>query len=174
MADPVLWPAPFELNRLEHGPVSQRIVADAPTRERIARALGLNRLDRLEAELELSPWLDGARLRGRWRADVEQTCGVTLEPLQSNLEGEFELKALPEGSPNAPKETDEAVLDLEAEDPPDLIKDRRLDLGGLVIEQVSLQIDPFPRKPGAVFLAPETEAPVSPFAVLRGLKAPPR
>lgn len=170
MAKPEAWSVPFELSRLAHGPVSQTIAPDEAARDRIARALGLDRLDRLEAELEISPWLDGARVRGRWRADIEQTCGVTLEPLPSALEGEFELKAVPEGSPNAPQTAEEVVLDLEGEDPPDVLADDRLDLGALVVEQLSLEIDPFPRKPGAVFAAPEGEKPPSPFSALQGFK----
>jgi|WetSurMetagenome_2_1015567.scaffolds.fasta_scaffold827186_1 uncharacterized metal-binding protein YceD (DUF177 family) len=168
------WPQPFELNRLAHGPVVRGLVADAGARERIAQALELDRLDRLEAELEITPWLDGARVSGVWSADIEQTCGVTLEPLASALSGRFELKALPAGSPNAPQTPEEMALDPEAEDPPDILEDDRIDLGALVVEQLLLNIDPFPRKPGAVFDAPEPEQPPSPFAVLQGFKARPR
>ena len=168
------WPQPFELNRLAHGPVTRKLEADAAALQRIARALELDGLGRLEAELEISPWLDGAKVSGTWSADVEQTCGVTLEPLASALGGEFELKALPAGSPNAPQTAEEAVLDPEAEDPPDVIEGERLDLGALIVEQLSLNIDPFPRKPGAEFEAPEAEHPPSPFAVLQDFKARPR
>lgn len=168
------WSVPFELNRLAHGPVTLRLEPDEATRTRIARALGLDRLDRLQAELEISPWLDGAAVRGRWSADIEQTCGVTLEPLPSRLEGAFELKAVPEGSPNAPQADSEVVLDPEGEDPPDVLAGDRLDLGALLVEQLSLEIDPFPRKPGAVFAAPEPESPPSPFAVLQDFKAKPK
>jgi uncharacterized metal-binding protein YceD (DUF177 family) len=154
--------------------VTQQLVADDAARGRIARALDLERLERLEAELEVSPWLDGARVSGTWSADVEQTCGITLEPLRSALSGRFELKALPAGSPSAPQTGEEAALDLEADDPPDVLDDDRLDLGALVVEQLSLNIDPFPRKPGAVFEAPGGEGPPSPFAVLQGFKARPR
>ena len=174
MSESGLWPQLLELSRLDHGPVTRRLAADADARERIARALELDRLGRLEAELEISPWLDGARVIGTWSADIEQTCGVTLEPLESVLSGKFELKILPAGSPNAPQTDEESVLDPEAEDPPDLIEGQRLDLGALVVEQLSLNIDPFPRKPGAVFEAPEAEQPPSPFAVLQGFKARPR
>jgi hypothetical protein len=45
-----------------------------------------------------------------------------------------------------------------------------LDLVHYVLEDLSLSIDPFPRKPGAVFIAPEPAVEVSPFAILRQLK----
>ena len=41
---------------------------------------------------------------------------------------------------------------------------------GHVIEHLALEIDPFPRKPDAVFEPPATEEETSPFAVLKGLK----
>jgi hypothetical protein len=45
-----------------------------------------------------------------------------------------------------------------------------LNLVHYVLEDLSLSIDPFPRKPGAVFVAPEPAVELSPFAVLRQLK----
>ncbi len=169
MAD-AAWPKPLKLAELAHGPVSRRLQADAPARQRIAAELGLDGLDRLEAEAEFSPWLDGARVRGRLSAKVRQTCGVTLEPLESDIDHSFELSLLPAGSPNAPSEPDDGVIDPEAEDPPDLIEDDQIDFGALVIEELSLEIDPFPRKPGAVFDAGPEESPPSPFAVLKDFK----
>ncbi len=163
-------PKPVKLAALSRGPVSRRIAADAESRARIAFELGLDGLDRLEAELEASSWLDGARVRGRFDAVVRQTCGVTLEPMESRLSGDFERKILPAGSPNAPAQPEEAVLDPEAEDPPDLIEDEAIDLGAILVEQLALEVDPFPRKPGAVFDANPDERPASPFAVLKDFK----
>jgi uncharacterized metal-binding protein YceD (DUF177 family) len=155
------WPKPLRLSELAHGPVSRRVSADEAMRARLAGELGIDGLDRLEAEIEAEPWLDGARLRGRLDAVVRQTCGVTLEPLESEIAQTFELTLLPEGSPNAPAGTEE-VIDPDAEDPPDL--------GAIVVEQLALEIDPFPRKPGAVFDAGPQEQPPSPFAVLKDFK----
>lgn len=163
------WPRPLKLSELAHGPVSRRLAADAALRSRVARELGLDGLDRLEAELEVEPWLDGARLRGRLDAVVRQTCGVTLEPLESEIDHAFELTLLPEGSPNAPTGAEE-MIDPEAEDPPDLIEADQIDLGAIVVEQLALEIDPFPRKPDAVFDAGPQEQPPSPFAVLKDFK----
>lgn len=164
------WPGLVRLSELDRGPVVRRIAAGPEIRAGLARQLGLDGLDRLEAEVEVAPWLDGANLRGRFDAAVRQTCGVTLEPLESELSGAFELKLIPEGSPNAPAEPEDAVLDPEAEDPPDLIEGETIDLGALVVEQLALEIDPFPRKPGAVFDAGPQESPASPFAVLKDFK----
>jgi uncharacterized metal-binding protein YceD (DUF177 family) len=59
---------------------------------------------------------------------------------------------------------------LDAVDPPDLIEDGIIDLGGYVVEHLALELDPFPRKPGAEFTPPETDPEPSPFAVLARLK----
>ncbi|HQT52251.1 MAG TPA: DUF177 domain-containing protein, partial [Phenylobacterium sp.] len=55
-------------------------------------------------------------------------------------------------------------------DPPDVLADEEIDLSAYLIEQLALEIDPFPRKPGAVFeYAPDTTD-LSPFAALKKLK----
>jgi hypothetical protein len=41
----------------------------------------------------------------------------------------------------------------------------------LVIELLALALDPFPRRPDAVFEAPATDAAPSPFSVLAALKS---
>ncbi len=164
------WPSPLKLAELARGPVTRRIAAGPETRDAIARQLAVDGIDKLEADLEAAPWLDGVRLRGRFDAIVRQTCGVTLEPLESELEAEFDLKLLPAGSPHAPAEPEEVVLEPDAEDPPDLLEGETIDLGAVVVEQLALEIDPFPRKPGAVFDAGPNEEPPSPFAVLKDFK----
>ena len=164
------WPKPLRLSELAHGTVSRRVHADAAALQRIAAELGLDGLDRLEAEAEVSPWLDGARVRGHLRALVRQTCGVTLDPLESQIDQDFEVSLLPVGSPNAPAAPEDSVIDPDAEDPPELIEGDEIDLGALVVEQLALEIDPFPRKPGAVFDAGPEESPPSPFAVLKDFK----
>jgi hypothetical protein len=168
------WPQKVRLRQLGPGPLTRRLVADEPQRAAIARELGLDGLDELEGELTVSPWLDGAEIHGRWRARIVQTCGVTLEPLPSEPQGEFLVRVVPAGSPNAPAPPDEEELvDLEADDPPDVLEGEEIDLCAYLVEHLALQIDPFPRKPGAVFEQPEEPRPPSPFDKLRNFKAGP-
>jgi hypothetical protein len=100
-------------------------------------------------------------------------CGVTLEPFEQELDGEIRLRALPEGSA-ALGGTDEGGgeldLDPEGDDPPDVLEGHEIGLGAYVVEDLSLAIDPFPRKPGVEFQAPEQAGEPSPFAVLAKLK----
>ena len=61
---------------------------------------------------------------------------------------------------------------LDEEDPPDPIVDGKVDLGALAAEFLALALDPYPRKPGAEFAAPEVAEPDSPFAELARLAKP--
>ena len=152
-------------------PLRRRIDLTAPERRDVARDLGLEGLNLLEAEVRLSGWHDGLRIEADWRGNVTQTCGVSLDPFDSPLSGAFTVDVVPAGSPHAPVADDvEIVLDLEGDDPPDVVEGDAVDVGAYVIEHLALEIDPFPRKPGAEFQPPEAEPESSPFAVLRALK----
>jgi hypothetical protein len=165
------WPITLALHELGRGAGERRLIAEGPTLKRIAEALDLLELKSLEATLRISPWLDGAEIEGRWSAVVVQMCGITLEPFETALGGELALRAVPSGSAALPVDPDhELELDPDADDPPDEITDGILPLGTYVVEDLSLAIDPFPRKPGATFEAPEGPAEPSPFAALARLK----
>jgi uncharacterized metal-binding protein YceD (DUF177 family) len=167
------WREVVTLAEVQRAMVRRTLEADAAARERIGKALGLDALLGLKAEVRVSPWLDGVEIDGRWRAQVRQTCGVTLEPFDSDLEGELHIRALPQGSAalGGPDEAGgELDLDPDADDPPEMLPDDRIDLGAYVVEDLSLAIDPFPRKPGVEFQAPEQPGELSPFAVLAKLK----
>ncbi|MDR3510880.1 MAG: DUF177 domain-containing protein [Caulobacteraceae bacterium] len=168
------WPVIVRVGEVarfsEAHPMHRRLVADEAARKAMAKAYDLVSLNRLEAELDLSGWFDGVRIDGRWSADIVQTCGVTLEDFPTTLSGEFTVRAVPEGSRHAAPPEPEVEVDLDAEDPPDVLETDTVDIGGYVAEHLALEIDPFPRKPGAVFVAPEPEAEASPFAALLKLK----
>jgi hypothetical protein len=151
-------------------PLRRRLVADEAARAALARALGLEALERLDADLALHGWFDGAAIEGRWSARIEQICGVSLEPFQTDLAGEFLVRVVPPGSVHAPSPEAEVTIDLDADDPPDVAEGDLINLGAYVVEHLALEIDPFPRRPDAVFEAPEPDPEASPFAVLRALK----
>jgi uncharacterized metal-binding protein YceD (DUF177 family) len=170
MTDALPWTEEIRLKEVGRSPLRRRLAADEAVRARVAEALGLNALHRLEALVSVTPWLDGAQVEGRWSASYEQTCGVTLEPFETQVKGEFEIRVVPRGSRNAPEDSHEVSVDPEAEDPPDVLEEDRIDIAAYVVEHLALEVDPFPRKPGAVFDPPEPEEPPSPFAVLRRLE----
>lgn len=165
------WREVIRFGEVSRGPVTRTLEADAKARAAIARLLGLVAVDSLKADITVRPWMDGAEVEGSFTADITQTCSVTAEPFEETAESEFLVRVLPPNSPNAPQEpVEEIELDLDADDPPDVLEGEDIDLGGYVVEHLALELDPFPRKPGAEFLPPKDDADLSPFAVLRMLK----
>lgn len=159
---------PIRLNEIGKG-VERTLEPDAAVRAKIAKALDLASLDAFTAELLLQPADNaGYRLSGRVRASAVQTCGITLEPLPVEIDQRFSVDLAE--SVDEP-ETDEVEITLDDEDGPDLIENGRIDLGQYAVEQLALNLDPFPRKPGAEFVQPEEPAEISPFAVLKALKS---
>ena len=145
------------------------IVADDRTRAAIAEAADLAALPRLEAGFDLMRYgADGLRVVGRVQAAVVQNCVVTLEPIESVVDEAIDLLFWPEAA-TAPDVVElEAV---EADDPPETLQNGMVDLGAVATEFLLLGIDPYPRKPGAVFEAPPAGDPASsPFAALAALK----
>lgn len=167
------WSRTIRLGELARGPVSVTLEPDAETRKALARELAIESLPALKAVLTVQPWLDGAEITGRVAAVVEQICGVSLEPFEQRLVSEVEVRVVPAGSPNAPVAdlaAGEVELDPDLPDPPDVLDGEEIDLAAYVVEHLALEIDPFPRKPGASFDYQPPEAEISPFAALKALK----
>lgn len=168
-----VWPRTLKLHELGHGPVSLRLEPGPEECAAIARQLGLQSLAALTAEITASPWFDGIELTGSFRAKVEQICGVTLDAFEQPVEGRVVVRLVPPGSPHAEESAGgDLELDPDAPDPPDILINDAVDVTAYVVEHLALELDPFPRKPGATF---EFEAPgekMSPFAALKALHAP--
>ena len=168
------WSARVRLSDVGRGPAVHRLEPDEAPRTRIARELDLAGLPAFSGEVRVAPWHDGAEIIGRWTARVTYTCGLTLEPFDADLEGDFAVRVVPPTSPLAEEpqagEDGEVELDLEADDPPDVLEADSFDLVVYLVEDLALSLEPFPRKPGAVFEPPPPENPESPFAVLKRLK----
>ncbi len=174
MTDPdTLWPVRLRLSQVQRSPPTLELQADAGRRAAIAKALDLRALDRFTAQVQVTPWLDGLEVTAHWQADIAQTCGVSLDPFDSALSGEFTVRAVPEGSPAAGDLASEVTVDPDAPDPPDLLQGEEVDVGAYLVEHLALEVDPFPRKPGVEFEPPAPESPASPFAVLKALKPEP-
>lgn len=171
MSDP--WSFKILLRDLDKIAQAYHLETDDLQRAAIARALRLQSLTALSADLSVKPWMDGVEITGRFRATVGQICSVSLDAFDQALEGEMEVRAVPPTSPQAPvSDGGEIDYDPEAPDPPDVLDGDAVDLAAYVIEHLALEIDPFPRKPGATFDYQPQDEPESPFAVLKALKDP--
>ncbi len=168
------WSIRIPLGDLRRGPVMLDLTPDESIERAIAQALKLVDLKGLSARVRLSPWLDGVELSGDWTAVVTQVCGVSLDPFDTELAGDFQVRCAPLGSPLLAPPESEVEIDLEADDPPDALEHDWVDVAAYVVEHLALEIDPFPRKPGAEFTPPPAETPPSPFAVLARLQPAPK
>lgn len=167
------WPEPLRLQSLHAGALALELAPDEHQRAEAAAQLGLEGLPTLRAQVNVRPWLDGAEVSGRFEAIVVQICGVTLDPFEAKIAGEFRVQVVPAGSPHAqPHEGGAIDVDIEAADPPDELDADEIDVTGYVLEHLALELDPFPRKPGASFEFEPPTAEMSPFAALAALKTP--
>lgn len=154
-----------------------RIRATTAECEQVARACGIKRIDRLDADVDIARWRGGGvKIRGRLRADIEQDCVVTLEPVPQQIAEEIEATFLPEGSKlahEARAHSDELVIDPDGADVPEVFSGDVIDIWPVVVEFLVLAMDPYPRAPGAeldpsVFHSEDAESgPESPFSALR-------
>lgn len=144
----------------------------------LAELDGLAAISKLAIEAELTRRGDRVFARGRVKGVVAQTCVVTLEPFDAQVDEPFEVEYAPEAIAEAAyaramaeieAAPDRAAALAEQPDPPDPIVNGRIDLGQLAAEFLALGLDPYPRKPGAEF-APVVEDSPSPFADLAKLK----
>ena len=146
-------------------------MADENTRAAVAAAIGLRALPRLQASFDVSRHgRDGLHVVGRVAATVGQTCVVTLDPIENEIDEAVDVTFVPA----APVETPDdggGHSKVAADDAPEPLVGSVVDLGVLATEFLSLGIDPYPRKSGVEFAAPavDDDSP-HPFAALAALK----
>lgn len=152
--------------------VQQTVTARADETPAIARYLELAAVKALKGEFVLERWRGkGVQVTGTVVADVVQTCVVTLDPVDAHIEANFERQFLPpEKLRAATEDQKEVVIDPAAPDPPEPLG-HEIDLGEILIEELALNLDPYPRKPGVAFEGEAQGEPrPNPFAVLAKLK----
>jgi hypothetical protein len=151
-------------------------------RRELAEVFGVRAVHSLDATYHVSGTGKRVKVRGEVRATIEQTCVVTLEPFENAVREPVEVDFVEQGArahqrddwDDEPKDARDKVAreaGLSTTDLPDEIVDGTIDLGALTAEFLALGIDPYPRKPGAVFSFEGDTAEESLFAPLAALKA---
>ena len=166
-----LWSAPLSVHSVPETGRHVDLVADEKTRAAVAESIGLRALPRLAARFDVSRrGREDLRVVGRVSATVGQTCVVTLEPIDNEIDEAIDLVFEPPPAQEFPQE-DSGGSKVADDDAPEPLVGGIIDLGALAIEFLTLAIDPYPRKSGAAFAAPATgDDPPHPFAALAALK----
>jgi uncharacterized metal-binding protein YceD (DUF177 family) len=172
-ADP--WSDPVVVAQLPEAGLHRDLEADRAAREAMAEVAGLREILAASASLDVTPGKGGrVHVAGRVRARVGQTCVVTLDPVENDIDEEIDLVfAPPEQIPQLADLVDEAAeSDVEIPDPPEPIENGIIDLGRVATDALFLGIDPYPRRSDAVFEPQVAEADPEdhPFAALKALK----
>jgi len=172
------WRALVNVAQIPDGGLHREIEADARTRAAMAHTAGLRDISSARAAFDLAHRSGGrVHVAGRVQARVGQTCVVTLEPIENEIDEEVDLIFAPadEIAPQIDADADGDDGESAIVEPPEPIENGMIDLGRLATDVLYLAIDPYPRKQGAVFepqvavVDPEDH----PFAALKALQTEP-
>ncbi|CAN7563602.1 DUF177 domain-containing protein [Bradyrhizobium sp. LjRoot220] len=173
------WRVPVAVEKIPDTGLHRDLEADQATRDAVADVGGLREVLSVRASLDVMPMRGGRfHVAGHVRARIGQTCVVTLDPMESDIDEAIDLIfAPPDQIPEMAALVDEAEeTDEDTPDPPEPIENGIIDLGRLATDALYLGVNPYPRKPDAVF-EPLVEAPDPedhPFAALKALKVTPK
>lgn len=161
---------PVVIDEIGEREVVRDIEANDEERAALGKRFGLVSLGRLKASVHLK-WVQGRKLlklTGAFEADVEQSCVVTLEPVQEHIAESLDILF---ERPAKPADLDERMVDVTSVDDAEPLPETELDIGEVVAEELALSLNPYPRKPDATFGDKEAaERTPSPFDVLARLK----
>ena len=172
-ADP--WSVPVAVAQVPDTGLHRDIEAGPATRAAMAELGGLREVLSASASLDVTPKGRGRfQVEGRVQARIGQTCVVTLDPILNDIDEAIDLIFAPaEQIPELSDLIDDAAESSEEiPDPPEPIENGFIDLGRLATDALFLGIDPYPRRPDAVFEPPVVAADPQdhPFAALKALQ----
>jgi hypothetical protein len=173
------WRAFVNVAQIPDTGLHRDIEADAAACKAMAEIAGLREIAAARASFDLMPDRRGrVHVAGTVRARIGQTCVVTLDPVDNEIDETVDLMFVPEEQiPQHAGPADEALVsEADIADSPEPIVDGVIDLGRLATDVLFLAIDPYPRKLGAVFeseIAP-ADPKDHPFASLKALQGEPK
>jgi uncharacterized metal-binding protein YceD (DUF177 family) len=168
MKRPEGWRVPIRPEDVPETGLHLELEADAEARARLAVLAGVPSVLQLGATVDVTHHGEGLRAAGRVTARVTQSCVVTLEPIETAVDEPFDVLFLP---PDVAGAAPSGRALGEVDDTREPLADGTADVGAVATQFFLLGVDPYPRKPGAVFSGPaEDRAADSPFALLARLK----
>lgn len=143
------------------------VCASGAERAALAVECGLAGIESFEASFRVTKQNSSRfKVSGSVAARVVQTCVITLVPFAADVQAEINVEFV---TPAHIKTETGSFAGMSEDDFPDTAEDGQIDLGALAAEFLVLNLDLYPRKPGAVFEWTDTGAEEidSPFAVLQ-------
>jgi uncharacterized metal-binding protein YceD (DUF177 family) len=169
------WHLPIVVDQIPETGLHRELEADRAIRGAMAEVAGLREILSANASFDVTPKSGGRfHVAGRVQARIGQTCVVTLDPIENDIDEEVDLVfAPPEQIPQLAALVDEtAEVGDEIPDSPEPIENGVIDLGRLATDVLFLAIDPYPRKRDAVFepMVTAVDPEDHPFAALKALQ----
>jgi len=168
------WSVPLAVVQIPEQGLHRDIEAGPAERDAMAGLAGLRSVSSARAALDITPIRDDrVHIVGRISAVVGQTCVVTLDPIDNEIDERVDVIFAPEQQIRELAESvDDSNDEGEVPDPPEPIVGGVIDLGRLATDAIFLGIDPYPRKAGAAFDVPVTppDPEDHPFAALKALQ----
>lgn len=160
---------PVTLSKVPSDGQTLTLSPDDETLAKIAQRFAIPAIAALDAAFTIMPTAHGVRVEGQFTANLTRECVASLEPM-----GEVINETITVDFDRRVEEGDaEAIMDqLAMGQDAEPLRGDQLDLGEFLVQQVSLAMDPFPRKPGATSLVDRYGAAEEPsaFAALKSLK----
>lgn len=135
-----------------------RIAASEDERKALARRLGLMTISSLSADLTLHRERGNIiHVNGLMKANVTQLCVMTQDPVQTQIEETFEgwyadqeriVMLAKARHDRLGRLTDSEVPILDESEDPEPLVNGMIDIGELVVQNLSLTLDQFPRRRG--------------------------
>jgi hypothetical protein len=175
------WSVPLAVDAIPDDGLHRDITASPEACAGVAALAEVRTVSGLTAAIDLAPVPveggDGAivQVTGRVRARVGQTCVVTLEPIETDVDEPIDIAFAPATVGREAVATDNEARRVNVGDGlPEPLIGGMLDLGAIATEFLILGIDPYPRKAGVEFVPPEVEDDSPhPFAALAALQKRP-
>jgi hypothetical protein len=161
------WSVPVSVEEIPDTGLHIEIEAPADVRGQLAKFAGVRDLPKLAIIVDLTRRGTGVHAAGQVSARVGQTCVVTLDPIETDLNEPIDLIFSPRASDVTAESADKSS---DQDEPPEPLVGGKLDLGAIATEFLLLGIDPYPRKSGAEFAAVRADDTARPFAALEALK----
>ena len=171
------WSVPLAVDTIPDEGLHRDLQAGPEACAAIAELAEVRTVRDLTAALDLALRLseDGAteliHVTGRVRAVVGQTCVVTLEPIENEIDEPVDIAFAEPAAGDSPASDRDPHRQVVDDDAPEPLTGGMIDLGAIATEFLILGIDPYPRKADVEFAPPAVKDDTPhPFAALAALK----